>query len=1346
MDKHKLAGIIGIVVLALGVILILPFVKEGSFVGKAVEVPTNQVHHLPFDEITADGEINKAENVVAPDYNGTVKGTNQQLQVVEGIVGSGFRFSGGDAYVYLSSNVFFTKFNDKDVTFSVWVNPDEFSEERRIASSMENKGWRIARLNGNLLLEINWETLPSSVTNLKEIDLGDLPAGEWSHIAVVHDEVSGSEDDVIIKVYLNGEKVYPLSGDGRINGIVAIGDNGGRPLLIGGEPSSAGLDSRYTFKGVIDEVSFFDVPLTSDQIKALYRSAVGFTFNRYAEEGDVLGSFTSAENDYKKTFDALTALGVTAVTSLGTTVDLQTNAASFQTYLGAGGNGVGSINVDNPESAPEVAYFRYGGNSYVVELYKYDSQQGVVELKVRDLGLGTIVGSTIRMEITEDDPLHFTPKNTPLNLLGGSEAEVFLKTFAFYNSAGKLGLIVVASPNTDLNSLASGKTVLYSGMNEQFLFSDGTYQPVVFVQSGTDYIIQVGTGSLAKQYNSGVITVDSDSDGLFEFTHYLDREGTTGVNFEVKFSSEGWLYVDMEKFPAGLDDIYEKFMTREKVIRFNSLNLKVCPIGSGNNYDVADWRLVKVCDDSGYKFSLLADEAKSAKDLGLVTVEGDATTGAPIADSQAVFWFPDQEGVKDDKEVYVFKYRNVTDKSVLEEGSTFSNNLVKGRRMAFLLEDEAEGKQYYLLSHDSTGLLNFNNLKVIAMHKPELYSPLPDSDRERALFNLPVEAFRAESKQLNIQRLINESSATYNISGVTAVLRSVNLNKELQTGISTYGSVDVQGLGLVRLSTSDVVTTSRTMDIRVGPKNDLTSSFPYQLDLEVAQAIPKDGDAVNTGAQKYLFHYETFREETARGADNPHTKVADIFLLYDLGAPSDVNPNGLTAQHTFSDMDFTVPILKGKQLALHWEGKYYLLGYNEGLQWSETVRENPRGFFEEGKLELRTLGQRGKLRARYVPEEKTAYFDLPSGDKIKVTFDDTIGSKLVRFSAVNFIPSAITDFNPETEFEANLPEQSQTEVFNQLRVLNAAGTTAGLFRNCDNRDYSNRPGEMILCSQDQTFANGDILTKFNPGEDLFTYTGTVSGAKVLVTLKNRLSQYNKEVSFQYLLPAANLVQNLGWLDFTDLLLAGKSPAIKLNSGYFEITGTDQFGSLKLVNISQTAEQYPIVHYQQGVKDNEGLVAINENLFGFKQFEDASRTDRLRIEFEQFKLVNTNGLSLGADDEVDFITRIDADVQENIYALTLSTADAYVDVNGPSEVNVLIEEVAYTYPLAGQATRGSPGRVFFQGDVPLSVEKVILLQNGDKIKVSPAYQKDQAGNLVTNAAGEVQLIVKVVKLP
>ncbi len=90
--------------------------------------------------------------------------------------------------------------------------------------------------------------------------------GEWSHLAATwnYDELS---KNTVINLYVNGE----IAVTKTMNGIGPVRDTDG-DLIIGSQlPVPYNGSDYYTFKGLIDEVSLYNVTRTAEEIMADYQ-------------------------------------------------------------------------------------------------------------------------------------------------------------------------------------------------------------------------------------------------------------------------------------------------------------------------------------------------------------------------------------------------------------------------------------------------------------------------------------------------------------------------------------------------------------------------------------------------------------------------------------------------------------------------------------------------------------------------------------------------------------------------------------------------------------------------------------------------------------------------------------------------------------------------------------------------------------------------------------------------------------------------------------------------------------------------------------------------------------------
>ncbi|MCB9049735.1 MAG: hypothetical protein H6556_09905 [Lewinellaceae bacterium] len=144
--------------------------------------------------------------------------------------------------------------NSANATVSFWVNPNSFpgnGEAYLLSFGGWQERWKVSLpTHGKPVF-----TTHSGGACCSDMDTGDgneLPLGEWTHLAMVHD---GAKN----KIYMNGVPVAEKDVTGAL-------DNTGYPLGIGYNP----IDGGNWFDGGLDEVQIYNVALSDAEIAQLY--------------------------------------------------------------------------------------------------------------------------------------------------------------------------------------------------------------------------------------------------------------------------------------------------------------------------------------------------------------------------------------------------------------------------------------------------------------------------------------------------------------------------------------------------------------------------------------------------------------------------------------------------------------------------------------------------------------------------------------------------------------------------------------------------------------------------------------------------------------------------------------------------------------------------------------------------------------------------------------------------------------------------------------------------------------------------------------------------------------------
>jgi hypothetical protein len=182
------------------------------------------------------------------------------------LVGQAFSFDGIDDFVDVPDTATLHAITTA-VTVDAWINPQP---------SPTGGGWIFARrdpmVSEGIGLSINNDgsigtALQTDVTSfLSTVDPVIQFNGQWQHIAVTADTATGK-----VLLYLNGEPVG-LKVDGGSATVIGRFAQVSQ-LFLGqrqGSDTSEGEGGAAHYKGLIDEVQFYDRALTAFEIKAIY--------------------------------------------------------------------------------------------------------------------------------------------------------------------------------------------------------------------------------------------------------------------------------------------------------------------------------------------------------------------------------------------------------------------------------------------------------------------------------------------------------------------------------------------------------------------------------------------------------------------------------------------------------------------------------------------------------------------------------------------------------------------------------------------------------------------------------------------------------------------------------------------------------------------------------------------------------------------------------------------------------------------------------------------------------------------------------------------------------------------
>lgn len=171
----------------------------------------------------------------------------------------GLLFDGCSNYLEVesSSNILM---GGNGITIEAWIMPNCDDGNRMIVSKQwcDNQyGYYLSVFDGKLFWSISPNGFCTSNSYFETSNV-QIPSGVFSHIAIVHDATS-------IKLFVNGNLVPSQFSGGSFIPIYPSFEN----IRIGAYKNVGGSFGNF-FSGVIDELRFYDAPLSAQQIKQNY--------------------------------------------------------------------------------------------------------------------------------------------------------------------------------------------------------------------------------------------------------------------------------------------------------------------------------------------------------------------------------------------------------------------------------------------------------------------------------------------------------------------------------------------------------------------------------------------------------------------------------------------------------------------------------------------------------------------------------------------------------------------------------------------------------------------------------------------------------------------------------------------------------------------------------------------------------------------------------------------------------------------------------------------------------------------------------------------------------------------
>ena len=223
----------------------------------------------PLPEPIAYWKLDEGEEDTAYDSAGDNDGTLINGSTwTTGQVDGALSFDGVDDYVEVSDN---PPLEPQNITVAAWVYRDSTSTRDTIlqkgsTSYLDGRNGYLFRILGSSDQEANRAMFYIVVGNnnkVSPVSATPIEAHNWYHIAATYD---GSN----IRIYVNGvEEGTATSETGQIDYT-----GGQQEFKMGVAELGSGTFQNY-FDGTIDDVRFYDLALSADQIQQLYQDGLG---------------------------------------------------------------------------------------------------------------------------------------------------------------------------------------------------------------------------------------------------------------------------------------------------------------------------------------------------------------------------------------------------------------------------------------------------------------------------------------------------------------------------------------------------------------------------------------------------------------------------------------------------------------------------------------------------------------------------------------------------------------------------------------------------------------------------------------------------------------------------------------------------------------------------------------------------------------------------------------------------------------------------------------------------------------------------------------------------------------
>ncbi len=241
--------------------------------------------------------------------DGTTFGNPTLTTDNSGNTGSAYEFDGIDDYIDLGSSLILKP--SSQVSLSLWAyssNWTSFTSWAALAGNTASGGYELIINGSDGTLEA--EVRRNGDYGIASVALTTLSNG-WHHFALTY-------DGRYTILYVDGSAVNTDDAGGNYSVEYEYPNNS---TIIGDEAGTGSTPEGDSYTGKIDEVRFYDVALTAQEVLTLYNSSTGLTENYFTENSVKFYPNPALEKIYITNLQGVNEYYITLIDITGKTVN-----------------------------------------------------------------------------------------------------------------------------------------------------------------------------------------------------------------------------------------------------------------------------------------------------------------------------------------------------------------------------------------------------------------------------------------------------------------------------------------------------------------------------------------------------------------------------------------------------------------------------------------------------------------------------------------------------------------------------------------------------------------------------------------------------------------------------------------------------------------------------------------------------------------------------------------------------------------------------------------------------------------------------------------------------------------